>query len=351
MLDFMTDHQARSCLTVDLSAIVDNYQTLAKRAGTVVGAVVKANAYGLGAAQVAPVLDRAGAAAFFVATIDEGVALRALTAKPIYVLGGVLAGEARDLKAHGLTPVINALSDLKHWSGPAAVHFDTGMNRLGLGGDDVSRLPAGLDIVLGISHFACSDEKDHPMTAQQVARFEDLRKRIKARAWSLSNSSGIFRVQNNYDLARPGYALYGGNPTPEMANPMKPVVRLEARVLQVRDVKVGETVGYGATHRFEILTQTATVMLGYADGFHRAFGLGGKLFFEGVPCLIVGRVSMDLVAVDISHLPRKPRAGEALEVLGPHQTIDNLAMAGQTIGYEVLTSLGSRYARRYINAS
>ena len=341
-----------SFLTIDTGAIADNYRTLRTKAGTECAGVVKANAYGLGVEAVVPALSDAGCREFFVAQAREGIAVRALAEGAIYVLGGIHTGTKDDFTRHKLIPVLNSLHDIAAWEGPCVLHFDTGMNRLGLSAAEADMLEqhpellSKLDVVLAMSHFACSDEKDHTMNAAQVARFENLRARFNFPRWSLANSSGIFRAPC-YDLARPGFALYGGNPTPEAPNPMKPVVRLDARILQLRDESAGETIGYGATYKFTTRRQTATLGFGYADGFHRAFA-GAQVYFDGRPCPVLGRISMDLICVDVTHLPESPMEGGLMEVLGPHQSIDQLAHACGTIGYEVLTSLGMRYARLYI---
>jgi len=344
-------------LNINIGAIVENFRYLRDHAGTETACVVKADCYGLGATKIVHALDLAGAREFFVATAGEGRALRDITARDIYVLGGIHHGARDDFAKYRLIPVLNSMSDIVAWSGACVIHFDTGMNRLGLSADDVDRLAAQpellekLDIKFGMSHFACSDEKDHPLNAAQVERFGEIQAKLPLiRRWSMCNSSGIFRVAYKYDLVRPGYALYGGNPTPETSNPMRPVVTLNARVLQTRRVKAGETIGYGATHTFDTDTETATLAFGYADGFHRGFGRA-SVYYNGVACPILGRVSMDLICVGIGHLPQKPAPGGVMEVLGPHQDIDQLAASAGTIGYEILTGLGTRYARVYINGS
>ncbi len=223
------------------------------------------------------------------------------------------------------------------------------MNRLGIRNEDIETLNLnGLDVEIVMSHFACSDEKDHPMSETQAKRFAMIAERFPKARKSLCNSSGIFRNKDwHYDLLRPGFALYGGNPTPETKNPMKSVVTLEARVLQIHAAKKGETAGYNATHTFENDTQCAVLALGYADGIFRSASNKAKLYWNGVACPIVGRVSMDLIIVDIGHLQNPPAVNNMMEVLGPHQGIDDLASDSRTIGYEILTSLGKRYHRIY----
>lgn len=355
-------YQPPHVLTIDLSAVAANYRFLQqKTGGTLVGVSIKADAYGLGAARVVPVLYAAGCRHFFVATAAEGHELRRLPGFEdcvIYVLGGIGTGEMT-----GLVPVLNSLHDIALFKGgPCAVFFDTGLNRLGLGADETARLLSdsalldGLDLTLFMSHFACADDPGHAMNLDQCARIAAIRAalapRFPAARWSMCNSSGVFHYpQAHYDMARCGYAVYGGNPTPESSNPMTPVVRLEARVLQTRKVRTGQTVGYGATHRFEQDAEVATICLGYADGFARAQAAGqAVVYWHGRPCPVLGRVSMDLVTIGTGHLegPR-PAPGDLIEAIGPHQGIDALAAGGGTIGYEILTSLGRRIPRIYID--
>lgn len=355
----------QALLTIDLKALAGNHGLFRRRVGprVRVAGIVKADAYGLGMIPVAETLYAQGCRDFFVATLEEALSLRAaLPDAPIAMLGGLSCGTEDDFIAHNIVPVLNSAADISGWKEcaartgrklPAILHFDTGMNRLGLGADETAALLDdpyafdGLDIRLVMSHFACADEKGHPLTAQQQARFEVIAAHFPGIEKSLANSSGIFRdTAYHYDLVRPGMGVYGLNPVPETVNPMQPVVRLEARILQIRNARKGETVGYGASHTLERDTRLATVGLGYADGFLRSLSGRGVLYYQGTPCPVIGRVSMDLVTVDIGSLPTHP--GEMLEVLGPHQDADALAAAAGTIGYEILTSLGARYKRVYL---
>lgn len=350
-------------LKINLSALVENYH-LVKNAGTAKAApVLKANGYGLGAAKAFEALYKDGARQVFVATPEEAAELWALSQDvEIFVLGGFYHG-ADDFYMQGnFIPVLNSPGDIERWTAlaeksdrklPAALHFDTGMNRLGLGADETQKLLAdisvlnGIDLRLIISHFVASDEKDHPLNDRQAALFADIAKHFPHVPKSLCNSSGVFRNKNwHCDVLRPGICLYGGNPTPEVTNPMRRVVDLSVRILQTRCVKAGETAGYNATHIFQNDTTLATVALGYADGFHRTGSNKARLYYNGKPCPIVGRVSMDLVIVDTGTL--KPQAGDVMEVLGPHQSIDDLARDLGTISYEIITSLGKRFERVYI---
>lgn len=356
-------------LTIDLGAVTSNHDLFRKTVGPAchVAAVVKADAYGLGMVPVARALYRHGTKRFFVATPGEAFALRAaLPDAAIAVLGDGLPEAGRDFIEDRIDPVLNSLHDIDLWSDlaaqtgkhlPAIIHVDTGMNRLGLSAkeaDTLIRNPGRLqhlDVKIVMSHFACADEKDHPLTAVQYERFKTFAAHFPQAQKSLANSSGLFRSPDyHFDMVRPGIASYGGNPTPETANPMKPVVALEARILQIRHIEAGDTIGYSATHRFEHPAVTATVGLGYADGFHRAHSGKANVYWRGIACPLVGRVSMDLVTVDISHLKdNMPRPGDWFEVLGPHQDADQLAASAGTICYEVLTNLGRRYKRTYLS--
>ena len=353
-------------LQISLSAMAENYRSIRALTGAGVAPVLKADAYGLGAVQAFHALRKEGASRFFVATPDEAAQLRALDGMAeLFILGGFYAGSDDAYLSGGFTPVLNSLEEVGRWSAlcnktgrklPAAIHFDTGMNRLGLGKDETLKLIAetslyeGIDLRLIMSHFACSDEKGHEMNARQADIFAKIAASFPDVPKSLCNSSGIFRDRNwHYDVVRTGFALYGGNPTPEATNPMRRVVDLSVRILQTRCVKAGENAGYGATHPFQNDTTLATVALGYADGFHRTGSNRAKLFWNGRPCPVVGRVSMDLVIVDTGAIKdTKPQAGDLLEVLGPHQSIDDLARDLGTIGYETITSLGKRYERSHI---
>ncbi len=361
----MATDASRAILTVDLGALTANYRRLQREApGAEVGAVVKANAYGLGAPELAPALAGAGCRRFFVADLDEGRALRArLPDALIHVLNGLPAASAAATAEAKLIPVLNHPGDLARWAGharqsgqllPAALHIDTGMCRLGFAAAEVEQLDASalgaLDLVLVMSHLASAEEPDNPLNEQQRGRFEQLRRHLPRARASLANSSGIFLGPAfHYDLCRPGVALYGVNPTPARANPMAPVVTLEAPVLQVHDVRAPGTVGYGATFATRPGMRIATIPLGYADGYPRA--AGGRAFAKiaGQVVPLAGRVSMDLITLDVSALPQDAvRPGTLATLIGGLDGVDLLATAAGTIGYEVLTRLGSRFARRYI---
>jgi len=349
--------RAPSILTVSLKSIAANYKKVQSITDAAIAGVIKADGYGCGAAEVHGALHKAGCRTFFVATPDEAAAIRMKDAdSQIMVLGGLYEGAEEFYAGRGIIPVINSMEEARRWAAlakklenrlPAVLHYDTGMNRLGLGAEDIPDI-AAFDVRLIMSHFASSDEKDHPMNLRQSQEFERICRAFPNVAKSLSNSSGIFRSKKyHYDMVRPGYALYGGNPVPEMKNPMQPVVGLKTRILQTHIVKAGDSAGYNATHVFNKPTKLATVALGYADGFLRAGSNRAKLYWNQHACPIVGRVSMDLIIVDIGHLAENPQPGEWLEVIGPRQSVDDLARDCGTIGYEILTSLGPRYVRIY----
>jgi alanine racemase len=355
---------SRAVLTVDLGAIAENFRRLQRTApGSEIAAVVKANAYGLGAAEVARALRQAGCRTFFVAHAEEGLALREpLADADIYVLHG-LPGEQRAALEVGLIPVLNHPGELQRHVDraraarrqmPAALHVDTGMWRLGFSKAELAALDSvaleALDLRLVMSHLACAEEPAHPLNEQQRARFERRRAMLPPVSASLANSSGIFLgAPFHYQLCRAGVALYGVNPTPGRANPMAPVVTLEAPVLQVLEADAAGTVGYGATHAIGPGARLATVPVGYADGYLRAASGRAQARIGGVPVPLAGRVSMDLITLDVSALPEGAvRPGTMVQLIGGADGLDELAAAADTIGYEVLTRLGTRFARRYI---
>lgn len=362
--------RAGAILTVDLAAIAENYRLLRRQAGRAAcAAVVKADAYGLGAARVAPTLARAGCRDFFVAHLDEGLALRAILGRGprIAVLHGAPPGTEGDCRAQDLVPVLNDLEQVAAWRGlarrrdevlPAILQVDTGMARFGLPRADLDRLLAGPDGLAGLSldlvmsHLACADTPDHPANAEQHAAFASLRSRLPGVPASLAASSGIFLGPAfQADLVRPGAALYGVNPQPGRPNPMRPVVRLQARILQLREVAAGAGIGYGHTAVARRPMRLAVVAAGYADGYLRSASGRGMAFAGPHPLAGVGRVSMDSLILDVTDVP--PEAvplGGFVDLIGPGHGVDALAEAAGTIGYEVLTSLGARYHRVYREA-
>jgi alanine racemase len=346
---------ATTRLTVDLRALQANYRALCQVAAPGrCGAVVKANAYGLGVARVVERLVHSGCEAFFVATLDEGIQVRACAPRAsIFVFAGVDADSAAGLAEADLTPMLNAACQIGHWrdhSKPAAIQVDTGMGRLGFPWDQVRpNLFEGLDITLLATHLACADEPDHPLNAVQVQRFAEVVARFPGVATSIGNSAGTLSgPASQGDLCRPGIALYGGNPFLDRDHSMSPVVTLQARILQIREVEAGATVGYGATHVADGPGLIATLGIGYADGLPRSVSNRGEVLVGQQRARIVGQVSMDLTTVDVSDITPAPKVGDWVEVLGKGIGVDELAAWANTIGYEVLTGLGQRAARRYL---
>jgi alanine racemase len=314
-----------------------------------------------------PALANTGCKTFFVAHLDEARRTRAVADDAvIYVLNGLLPGSAPAYAQANLRPVIGSRAELEEWSafrvgsgwgGAAALHFDTGMNRLGFSDHEAAEIAAliGKDpgIALVMSHFACSEE-DHPLNAVQIARFRAVRALFPGIAGSLSNCSGIFLSPSaHHDLVRPGVALYGANPLPGRPNPVRPVVSLHGRIVQTRDIPAGATVGYSATWTAQRPTRLAVVSVGYADGFLRGASAsdvkaGAEAIVAGRRCPLAGRVSMDLLVVDVTDLEETQTSrGDLVTLLGEGIGVDDLAAHAGTIGYEVLTSLGRRYRRVY----
>jgi len=352
-------------LTIDIAAIVANWQALSRQLLTVeCAAVVKANAYGMGLKPVATALAQAGCKTFFVADLAEARTVRALAPDAtIYVLHGFTLEAAESFIELDVRPVINSMTELaewdtfvatRGWQGGAALHVDTGMNRLGVSPEEAAALAPRVQtqnhgIALLLSHLACADVPGHPLTAKQLNLFRELRTLYSGIPASLANSSGIFLGDTAYfDLARPGAALYGINPTPGRPNPMKLVVELTGRILQIRSVARDQTIGYGATWTARRNSRIAVVAAGYADGLLRSASAsderpGGSAIIAGNRCPIVGRISMDLMTVDISDLPdRAVHRGGVVTLIGGELSIDDVAAAAGTIGYEVLTRLGAR---------
>jgi alanine racemase len=357
-------------LEIDLAGIVANWRFLSQLVAPAgCAAVVKADAYGLGAAAVASTLAAAGCRRFFVATLDEALALRAALPDPveIAVLNGPAPGSAAEFAARGLVPVLNDPGQIAEWEQaaarqgplPAMLHVDTGMARLGLTLPEFERLADGLRRSVAvcwralISHLACADELDHPLNADQRARFVAARCRLGGVPASLAASSGIFLGREfHFDFVRPGAALYGVNPTAGAANPMRQIVRLNARILQIREVDAGQPVGYGAAHVMSAAGRLATVAVGYADGWLRSLSQRGSGRIGGVRVPLLGRVSMDLAVFDVSAVdPLQAQPGRFIELLGEKYGVDAAAADGGTIGYEILTALGRRYHRIYRGAA
>jgi alanine racemase len=360
-------------LTVDLAALARNWRALEQvSAGALCGAVVKADAYGTGIVAASEAFYGAGARFFFTATVDEGIAVRgALPDAHVFVLDGLYPGAAETYMANRLMPCLASLGMLEEWLAfclrrneafPAALHFDTGMNRLGfrLGETEIvtSRI-AELNFApqMVMSHFACADQPSHEKNRVQLALFQSLLAHFPNIPASLSNSAGLMTGRDHhFQMVRPGVALYGGRAVAGRRNPMSRVVTLEAPVLAVKEARTGESVGYGASYTLSRDSRIAILGLGYADGFFRALSstnthMGGRVAIRGRQLPVLGRVSMDLVTVDVTDLGAQiPVPGEMAEVLGPNISVDDLADASGTIGYEILTALRhGRYQRRYVD--
>ena len=340
-----------AALAIDLDAVAANWRALDAMTQCETAAVVKADGYGLGAARVARALARAGARRFFVAAAEEGAALREALGPSfeICVFSGHMRGDTDMIADLALTPILNSVDQLtRHFEAlpghPFGIQLDTGMNRLGLEWDEwaaVAAVALAQRPTLVMSHLACADEPDHPMNAYQLDIFHQMTDGISAPR-SLSATGGILLgPAYHFDLTRPGIGLYGADPFVG-----QPVVTLDLPVVQIRDLKVGEVVGYGNSWQATRPSRIATVAAGYADGLLRSLSHRATLWHRDQPCPLVARVSMDLMTVDVTDLDEVPGY---LTLIGPHQTVDQLAGVAGTIGYEILTSLGARYQRRYLS--
>jgi len=355
-----------SLLTVDLGAVKSNYRLLADKVGEAqCAAVVKANGYGLGLKQVSRALSQAGCKIFFVAHLDEAIELRGhLGQAVIYYLNGLMPGDAPACNAHDIRPVLNDPGQIDAWSlhcagasstPQCAIQLDTGMARLGLTLREAKRLdPARLDgigLALILSHLACADTPAHALNECQRSDFTALCAALPRVTCSLAASSGIFLGPGwHFGMVRPGATLYGVAPNEDRPNPMAQVILLQGKILSIRDVDTPQTVGYGATYRFSKPTRLATVAAGYADGYPRGLGrqIGAHIGNIAVP--VIGRISMDLITLDVTDAPRA-KPGDMVDLIGPHHDLDMQASQSGTIGYEILTRIGRRYARRYIETS
>ena len=356
---------AASVLEVDLGAVVANWRALsAHHAGPVAG-VLKADAYGLGARQVAAALHDAGCRHFFVAHLQEALAIHGLLpGAMLAVLNGLWPGDAPAYAGTGIAPVLGSLAEVDAYAAqaraigrplPALLHVDTGMNRLGLPFAELDVLAAdpdrldGIQVLFVMTHLAAAELPGDPQNARQHAAFAAACARLPPAPRSLSNSSGTFLQGFGSDLARPGAALYGVNPTPGQPNPMRPAIRLRAQVLQVRDIPAGAGVGYNATWTAPRPSRIATVPVGYADGYPRSLSNRAEACFDGAPVPLVGRVSMDLATFDVTGLPGL-QPGAWLDLIGPGMPVDEVAARAGTNAYEILTQLGPRYRRTYLPA-
>lgn len=358
---------ASTMLSIDLDALRANYRTIADRvAPAQCAAVVKANAYGLGVGKAAPALLREGCATFFVAQLCEAFELSEAIgpAATIFVLNGIDPGCEEICAASGFVPVLNSMNQVERWRDmartagralPAALQVDSGMSRLGLGADSVRALAQDLGFAREISlrlimtHLACADKPGHHANGDQLDRFMSYREHFPHVPASIANSGGAFLAADfACDIVRPGVALYGVPPGPNAVG-IRPVVRLDVRVLQIREVSAGTGVGYGLDYVAPGVRRLATLGIGYADGWPRSLGGVGAAWFGGHRLPIVGRVSMDSMTVDISALPDNALAeGDFVELVGPSQSLDEVADDAGTIAYEILTRLGRRHQRTYV---
>ncbi len=367
------DPTATSVLTIDLGALRANYRTLRDRApGAECAAVIKANAYGIGAEQAVRALSKDECKTFFVATFSEAQSVRETAPDAtVYVLDGFFSGGGPAFAGARIRPVLSSLPEVEGWAAfcrerreplPAAIQFDTGMNRLGLPVSGAEELVGSAGILeaftpaLLMSHLACADEPEHPMNEAQLKAFKDLRAKFPPCPASLANSAGIALGERyHFDMTRAGFALYGGRSVTDQP-PLKPVVQLHTRITQIHEAQAGETVGYGAEQTLDRPTRIATLSLGYADGIFRCLGareghrgLTGTI--DGHPAPVLGRVSMDLITLDVTDIPPGlATRGSWVEILGEHTSVDDLAIQAGTIGYEVLTSLGHRAQRIYVDS-
>jgi alanine racemase len=354
---------ARPRLTVRLDAVAANFQHVARVANSAgVGAAVKGDAYGLGLEPVVRRLWEEGCREFFVANVDEGIKVRSfLPDATVNVFNGAMPGTEEALVEHDLVPLVISTGQLDCWRRtadrghqtlPVGIHFDSGINRTGMTAaevdalcDDPSAL-SGLDITHVLSHLASADDPSSSQPEEQLARFREIRRRLPSGAASLANSSGIFRgPEFHFDFVRPGIALFGGSPVTGEPSPLRPTVVVEAPVLQLRDVSPGDRIGYGATYEPSRPERHAVVPVGYADGYHRSASNQGSGWVADSRVPIVGRVSMDLIVLDVTGLAVE--VGDTVELIGDHCLVDDVAAAAGTISYDVLTSLGQRYERVY----
>jgi len=360
-------------LTVDLGALKRNWQALDKVSrGALTGAVVKADAYGTGITQSSIALYEAGARFFFTATPDEGIAVRAALPEDshIFVLGGLFPGSAPLFVGERLMPCLASIPMLEEWleaclarnqALPAALHFDTGINRLGFRLNEAGMVKRMIEQVgyspqMIMSHLACADIPGHEKNRTQLALFASVMSQFPNVPASLANSAGLMTNRDNhFQMVRPGIALYGGRAVASRRNPMAPVVTLEAPVLMVKEVKTGESVGYGALQTMHRDSRIAIIGIGYADGFFRSLSgadnhRGTNVVINGTSCPVVGRVSMDMIGVDVTDLDELPAPGAMAEIIGKTVTVDDHADVAGTLGYEVLTSLKGRYLRQYVES-
>ena len=352
-----TSSSSRPILEINLANLVSNYQ-LAKgfAPSSHVSCVVKANAYGIGDIEASKALYEGGCRDFYVIYLEEAIKIAPhLDKANIYVLNANSSEELIESKANGFIPVLNTIDSIERYKKmganlPCVIHFDTGMTRAGLDVSDADNLDlSSLDVRYIMSHLACSDEPEHELNIAQLNDVKYLQSLFPKKPISFANSSGIFLgADYHFDQVRPGCMLYGVNPTPYQKSPVKHVVTLKAKVLQIRTLRKAQTISYGARHLADAGSKIATVGCGYADGYHRVASLHTHCYFQGIELPIVGTITMDMMMVDVSKLSDDLLAQlDYVELLNDHFTVDDLAKKAKTIGYEVLTSLGNRFNRIY----
>jgi len=373
MMPLVDNHKiSNSFLEINIDSIIHNYQLINNKVGnTECAAVLKADAYGMGASVVAKALDKVGCSTFFVATIDEGIELRACFSKnenQIAVLSGLLEGSEDIFYSNKLTPVLNDTEQIKKWaiynkqkkiSAPSIIHIDTGMNRLGLTINelyDIIKNPTELKelhVEWIMSHLACGDQPRDIMNEKQLSVFLNAKKEFPNVKASLANSAGVFLGQSYHlDMVRPGIALYGSGSGSIPSKPLKQVIKLYSRILQIRTLSTGASVGYGASYRVSEATRVATVGLGYADGYLRSLSNCSWVFFNGLRLPVIGRISMDYITIDITQIAsEKIKTGDFIEIIGDKFTLDDLATVANTVPHELLTRLGTRHHRIYRNTN
>ena len=337
-------------LTINLNLIKQNYLLLKKKVSPALCAtVVKANAYGLGVDKIAPALFDAGCELFFVATAQEGIELREILPNAeIAVLNGIQRAKEK-LEKYNLIPVLNNAHDLEKWSleKPCILHIDTGMNRLGFSKSEIPSILSH-NIRYIMSHLACADEPSNPKNKEQLAKLLQYKTIFPNIPFSISASSGIFLGEEYHlDMARVGLALYGGNPTAYVKNPMQSVLKLTAPIIAIRELKHGETLGYGASFVADKQTKIGIIPVGYADGLFRSLENKAEVMIFGVKAKVVGRISMDLTAVDITDISNVS-IGTEVDIINDTITIEDIAKQAGTIAYEIITNLGNRFNRVYI---
>lgn len=355
----MSDENA--ILTVDLAALRANYRLLADRASPArCAAAVKANAYGLGVEAVVPALGGEACDCFFVATFEEGVQVKTLAPDAeVYVLEGPKSADLSSFSVEGLIPVINtvdALRDIVEMPLPFALHIDTGINRLGITVAEIEQFltdePSFFDALplkLVMSHLAAAGDPQNEMNTRQLNEFNRVRALLPSAPASLANSGGtLLGASYHHHMVRPGIGLYGGAPGDAFKDIFEPVVRLEARIVQIKTIKAKGSVGYDGAWTAKVDSIIATLAIGYADGYVTSFFESGKVLIGGELAPIVGKISMDLTTVDITHLGSdKAEVGDYATLIGDGLSLDTVAKNGNMHAYQLLTSLGARVVRKY----